>query len=294
MIRNARARVGPDLDSERVDRALAALLGMSRGLARRVVSLGGAWVDGRRVRVQSRPVRTGQEVVAWWADPPEPDPDPLLPAAILLRAGGLVAVDKPAGVHSQAARHRVAGTLPDLVSTRLGLRTCPEPIHRLDADTSGVMLLGTDPFVRARASEAFRQNSLHRTYLAVVDGAPSEDSGIIDLPVERRPASTGWRVLARGPRASLLRLEPTTGRTHQLRIHCRQAGWPVLGDRRYAPSGVASRATGLCLHAWSLELPADLPGGPRLLRAPLPPALLATLCSEGLPVRRLEADPGVR
>ncbi len=283
MIRRSEGRVGPELDGERLDRALAALLGWSRGRARRVVELGGAWVDRRRVRVLARPVRTGQQVVVFWADPAEPEPPPLGPEAVLLRAGGLVAVDKPAGVHAQAARHRVAGTLPDLVAALLDLDVPPEPVHRLDAETSGVMLLGTDTRAVARASAALREGRLHRTYLAVVDAGPPRDSGVLDVPVGGRPASTAWRVLARRERAALVLLEPRTGRTHQLRIHALHGGWAILGDRRHAPPGVAGRAPGLCLHAWRLGLPPGLPGGPRRLEAPLPPAFLATLAAEGLP-----------
>lgn len=299
MIEERRFLVPPELAGERLDRAVALLSGRARGWARRVIELGGVFVGGRRSRTQSQAVVPGQVVEVRWAEPPEEEPEELPRRALLLCERGVVVVDKPAGVHAQAARHRIVGTLPELVARLLGQRTMPEPVHRLDRETSGLVVLGSEPRTRARLGQLWRQGDVRKVYLAVVAGTPDRAEGTIELalardprrpgrmrPVEAgrggQPAVTRYRLLDSAGRSSLLALEPLTGRTHQLRVHCAASGWPILGDLRYAPPEVAARAARLCLHAHRLTLPAAALGRELTLEAPLPADLHAVLAELGL------------
>ncbi|MFH1464961.1 MAG: RluA family pseudouridine synthase [Pseudomonadota bacterium] len=297
MIREAHAQIPADLDGERLDRAMAALLGISRGQARRVLDLGGAYLAGQRLRTASRPVKAGERVQAFWADPAEPEVPPLSESAVLLRRKGLLAVDKPAGVHCQAARHTLVGTLPDLCQQLLGLRTPPEPMHRLDRDCSGVVVLAEHAQARSGLGQLMARGRARKRYLAVVAGEPAEDAMRIAAPIAEdsagpagrrcvaeggQEARTLLRVLVRGAGASLVELEPLTGRTHQLRVHCAHMGLSMLGDPWYAPPEVRGRAPRLCLHAWRLELPRGAPGTPCEVEAPLPEAFMTVMAACGI------------
>jgi tRNA pseudouridine32 synthase/23S rRNA pseudouridine746 synthase len=130
----------------------------------------------------------------------------------------------------------------------------------------------------------FKQGRIAKTYWAVVEGGPTDDEGLIDRPLGRRdetrgwwmrvdpagaPSQTRWRVLGRCQGLSWLALAPLTGRTHQLRVHCADAGWPILGDPIYGPAGRASR-TPLHLHAQSVSIPLSANKPPINCQAPAP------------------------
>ncbi|MDY0063062.1 MAG: RNA pseudouridine synthase [Myxococcota bacterium] len=247
-------------------------------------------------RTQSHGVPAGTLLQVAWAEPPEPEPAPLLPAALLRRKSGWVAVDKPAGVHCQAARHRLRGTLPELVARLLGDHHLPEPVHRLDRDTSGVVVLAREPAWAARLTELWRTGRAAKAYLAVVQGQPGEAAGRLAgllapdparpgtmqlVSREGQPFATRWTRLAAAGGRSLLLLEPETGRMHQLRVSCLALGWPVLGDPRYAPPETAAAAPRLLLHAWRLVL--SPPGHePLSLLAPLPEDFVQAVRQAGL------------
>jgi tRNA pseudouridine32 synthase/23S rRNA pseudouridine746 synthase len=142
-------------------------------------------------------------------------------------------------------------------------------VHRLDMATSGLMLFARGASAQRRLSDAFAQRDVHKRYVAVVDGLVAQDSGEIDLPliadwpnrplqkvdaVAGKPSLTRWRVLERDPlqHTTRVELEPVTGRAHQLRLHLRELGHPILGDALYAPPAVQMRAPRLLLHASAL------------------------------------------
>ncbi|GEO98090.1 RNA pseudouridine synthase [Methylobacterium haplocladii] len=155
---------------------------------------------------------------------------------------------------------------------RFGLPRRPQAAHRLDRDTSGCLVLGRHPKALARLNKLFADGRVEKTYWAIVEGAPQDESGVIDLALARRsddprswwmksdpagdPSLTRWRVLGRSPDggSAWLELAPETGRTHQLRVHCAAMGWPIRGDTIY---GNAPRhgGPGLQLHARALGLP---------------------------------------
>lgn len=193
------------------------------------------------------------------------------PAIALVHADPwLLAVDKPSGLLSQPG---LGSELADSLLSRLQ-RCWPELhlVHRLDRDTSGLLLLARDPLTHRRLSQAFAERRVRKAYLAVVAGQPPGGGGLIEAPLARigtrpprygvvpvaqggKPCQTRWRLLqvdrsARGAR-SLLLLQPRTGRSHQLRVHLALRGHPILGDPIY---GEASSAGRLLLHAWGLSL----------------------------------------
>jgi RluA family pseudouridine synthase len=296
VIRSERFEVPSRLAGERLDRGIAAVAGWTRGEAKRCIARGGVYLDRKRVRVASRKLAAGQRLELWWADPPEADPPPLGPEAVIRRRDGLLVLDKPADVHCQGARHRLAGTLPDMAQVLLGCPAPPEPIHRLDRHCSGLVVLGETRQARRELGLLWRGDGVRKRYLALVAGEPPE-ACTIEAPIGLEPGgASGQRGVVHDGQASrselkrvfqgegvaLVQLEPITGRTHQLRVHCAHMGWPMLGDPWYAPRSVRDLAPRLCLHAWRLRLPRGAPGTPCVVEAPLPEALLAVMQELGI------------
>lgn len=215
-------------------------------------------------------------------------------ARLLYRDAQMLVLDKPAGlpVHRErdAARRE---TLTDwLDELRFGLPRRPELVHRLDRETSGCLVLGRHPKALARLSSLFATGDVEKTYWAVVDGVPAGTSGTIDLPLSEdtghfgprrmrldpngKPAVTRWRVLASAGGRTWLALEPLTGRTHQLRVHCAASGWPIVGDGRYGGGGGP-----LMLHARRVSIPFHPKKNPVVVEAPAPPPLAQAIAGMG-------------
>lgn len=160
------------------------------------------------------------------------------------------------------------------------------PVHRLDLDTSGVLLFATRRKAERELFRQFRERLVDKVYLARVHGPVASDSGTIDLPLRRldgvprsevcpdhgRAARTRYRVVVRTPTHTDLELTPETGRSHQLRVHLLAIGHPILGDRFYAPPEVVAAAPRLMLHARDLSVDHPFTGTRLHLRAPAPPA----------------------
>jgi len=185
---------------------------------------------------------------------------------LIYRDGLMLVIDKPAGF----AVHRGpkgGESLEDYFGTlRFGLPRAPALAHRLDRDTSGCLVLGRHRKALAQLGKLFKNGAIDKTYWAAVEGAPDSEQGEIDLPLGRldvtrgwwmkhdpkgQPALTKWKVLGRCAALTWLALEPLTGRTHQLRVHCAEMGWPILGDAIY---GKAPRHGGPMLHLHAREI----------------------------------------
>lgn len=183
----------------------------------------------------------------------------------------LVVVNKPAGLPSVPGR---GPALADCAWTRVqALAPDALVVHRLDMATSGLLLFARGAALQRALSIAFAERRVHKRYEAIVDGAPAEDEGRIDLPLAAdwpnrprqqvdalrgKPSLTHWNVLAReGPRTRMA-LAPLTGRSHQLRVHAAAMGWPIVGDTLYGGPAAAAEPR-LLLHACELRLvhPAD-------------------------------------
>ena len=213
-------------------------------------------------------------------------PDELL-ARLLYRDGLMLVIDKPAGLAVHRGPKGGESLQDHFGALRFGLPRAPELAHRLDRDTSGCLVLGRHRKALAELGRLFKNGRVGKTYWAVVERGPADDTGRIDLPLGRRdatrgwwmkpdpkgqPAATTWTVLGRAegePKLTWLALEPLTGRTHQLRVHCAAMGWPIVGDAIY---GTAPRSGGpaLQLHAREVVVPLYKNREPIHVTAPVP------------------------
>jgi len=193
---------------------------------------------------------------------------PLEPYVSLLhRDADLLVLDKPSGLLSVPARHPA---LSDSLLTRVQ-KQFPQAsiIHRLDKDTSGVVLMSLNRKAHAFVAAQFEARTVTKSYVAEVWGRVQDEDGTVDLPLaidphdkprhrvdheHGKPAQTRWHVLSHGENMTRLRLFPLTGRTHQLRVHMKALGHPILGDEFYADGPALSASSRLLLHAEELSL----------------------------------------
>jgi tRNA pseudouridine32 synthase/23S rRNA pseudouridine746 synthase len=221
-----------------------------------------------------------------------------LEARLLYRDALMLVIDKPAGIAVHRGPKGGDNLEAHFHALRFGLPRAPALAHRLDRDTSGCLVLGRHRKALERLGLLFKQGKVAKTYWAIVEGGPAEDEGLVDLPLGRLdaargwwmkvdpaglPAQTRWRVLGRtreGPPMTWLALEPLTGRTHQLRVHCAAQGWPIVGDPVY---GTAPRSggTGLQLHAREVSVPLYKGKDPVTVAAPVPDHMRDGLSSCG-------------
>ena len=178
-------------------------------------------------------------------------------ARVLHRDGLMLVIDKPAGLPVHRGPKGGANLEASFDALRFGLPRPPVLAHRLDRDTSGCLVLGRHRKATASLGLLFKHGKISKTYWAVVEGGPAEDEGTIDMPLGRlnaergwwqkpdpdgQKAVTNWKVLGRGDGLTWLALEPVTGRTHQLRVHCAGQGWPIVGDNIYGNGPALRRA----------------------------------------------------
>lgn len=218
-----------------------------------------------------------------------------LTTRLLYRDAMMLVIDKPAGI----AVHRGpkgGESLEDYFSAlRFGLPRNPALVHRLDRETSGCLALGRHHKAIEKLGLLFKQGRVEKTYLAITEGSPADEEGLIDLPLARLNPERGWwmkidpagspsqtqfRVLARAANRALLELKPLTGRTHQLRLHCAALGFPILGDAIYGRGG----SGGLMLHARSIAIPLYKNKEPVKAEALLPEHMREALLMSGLPM----------
>jgi tRNA pseudouridine32 synthase/23S rRNA pseudouridine746 synthase len=203
---------------------------------------------------------------------------------LLHRDGLMLVIDKPAGLPV----HRGPKGGPNLEASfdalRFGLPRPPVLAHRLDKDTSGCLVLGRHRKATASLGLLFKHGKISKTYWAIVEGGPTADDGIIDLPLGRlnaergwwqkvdeqgQPAVTNWKVMGRGDGLTWLALEPVTGRTHQLRVHTSAQGWPIVGDNIYG-NGPRFGEPRLHLHSRAIGIPISKNKEPVRVTAPAP------------------------
>ena len=296
--------VARDDDSLRLDRWFAHHYpGLGHGRLQKLLRTGQVRIDGHRAKAGTR-LAAGQIVrVPPMGEGvrPAPRPPPVdretreaLRARVLYRDDDIIALDKPAGLAVQggSGQHRHLDALAEAL--RFDAVVPPRLVHRLDKDTSGVLLLARHGTAARWLARAFRDGVVAKTYWAVVVGVPRPAAGEIDRALakgggrmgadtEGRAAVTRYRTIAvNDGKAAWLALAPLTGRTHQLRVHCTLLGTPIAGDRKYGGRGAHLAAAGgrLQLHARELVLPhAD--GGNLRLRAPLPAHMAETFAALG-------------
>lgn len=279
--------------NERLDVFLANQLGMSRSQGAKLLRDEQVQVNGRHER-PSYQVQAGDRLqVAQTQHSSVPQViAPNLP--VVYEDDDLLVIDKPAGINTHAGAGQAPGeaTIADFARQHT---TDPDPerpgiVHRLDRDTSGLLIIAKTPTAKDYLQQAFREHKVQKTYLLLVTGRPAPPEAVIKLPLDRDPAHplrravvasgreaiTAYRTLATYPGYSYLEAHPKTGRTHQLRVHFAAIGHPIAGDHTYGSPQRALRLKRHFLHAAGLTF--KTPSGNQLdLQSPLPPDLATTL-----------------
>jgi 23S rRNA pseudouridine1911/1915/1917 synthase len=189
---------------------------------------------------------------------------------IIYEDDSLAVVDKPSGLLTVPTPKNERRTLTSI----LGLYPC----HRLDRDTSGLIIYAKTKLIQNKMMEEFRQRSVKKTYIAFVQGIPSRGQGVIRGRIEGLSAETGYKVIEKRSGFAIVEAMPTTGRTNQIRIHFKSIGHPILGESKYAfRRDFKIKAKRLCLHAAKLEFKHPENGKILRLGAGLPQDLRAFL-----------------
>jgi len=275
-------RVDEEWKGKRADRLLAF---MYPQFARSAVS---KLFDHKQVQKGGAPLKAGEKLHVGDEIEVEDhllvDKPPAIEIPIIYEDSDVVVINKPVGIlsHSKGAFNpeaTVSSWLRDYAhlreeGDRVGI------VHRLDRTTSGVMITAKTPEAQSWLQKQFSQRKVKKTYVATVEGHLTDEEAVIDMPIERnpanpksfrtgqtgKPATTHYRVLSEGDKTSVVELRPTTGRTHQIRVHLKAMGHPIVGDTLYG----AKPALRIYLHALELEL--TLPSRKRqTFTAPLPP-----------------------
>ncbi|MEM7434688.1 MAG: RluA family pseudouridine synthase [Myxococcota bacterium] len=298
--------MAPEHAGQRLDRFVQSRIPrLSRTRAQEIVRSCAYRADGSRRRASER-VRTGETVIL--VRPAFEEPEVPLYFDVLYEDAAVLAVDKPSGlpVHPSATYHK--NTLTYLLRERFG-DDAPQIAHRLDRETSGLLLCGRTAESERRLKNAFENRRVSKRYLAIVEGRMPENEGRITLPMDQAkeglhilmevtsegegyPCATRYRVVARSDTSTLVALAPESGRQHQLRVHLSAIGFPIVGDKLYGPQGVEPFLeyieTGMtdslarrlgharqALHAYALTFEHPTDGQPTTLSAPLPDDLVS-------------------
>ena len=256
--------VTPEVAGLRLDEGARLLFPeLSKTRLRKIIDWGGCAVGGGMVRVASRLLKEGDEIVLGVMEPERYRERELTSGEILLDDPEYLAVCKEAGLNCQRTPYQLKGTLEYLVGQLFRGRGSSEPVrivHRLDRGTSGVMIFPTAQRPAAHLSLLLKEGTVVKRYWALVRGIPAAAAWAVDLPIAKvgsarygvatpgREARSGFRVMATGDGAALIEATPHTGRTHQLRVHLAHSGLPVVGDPTYG-GGPAPR---MMLHCRSM------------------------------------------
>jgi 23S rRNA pseudouridine1911/1915/1917 synthase len=280
----------------RLDAVVAERLSLTRADAQRAIAGGRVRVDGA-LRPKSHRLAGGERLsvdLTGMGDVPPEDP----PVEVRYRDTYLLIVSKPAGLPTHPTVGRLSGTLVNrLIGMGVPLSSAGGPlrpgiVHRLDAGTSGLLIVASTDQAHHALTAMIRRHEVDRRYLALVRGAVEHDRFAVDAPLGRvgsrirvravtgKEAETRFEVRDRFDRATLLEAAPTTGRTHQIRVHLSAVGHPILGDRTYGGGGDDAKRLGLTrpfLHSWRLSFHHPITGERIEVEDPLPPELIVAL-----------------
>jgi 23S rRNA pseudouridine1911/1915/1917 synthase len=295
--------VVPETAQGRVDRFVADVSGLSRSYVQKLISEGHVTASGSAVKANDT------IIPGWVLDLEVPDPKPLdlepepIPLSVVYEDDDMLIVDKAAGLVVHPAVGHWTGTLVNALLARDteygGIAGVQRPgiVHRLDRDTSGLLMVAKNDKSQASLMAQLKARGVKKTYLGLVQGSVAATTGRIEAPIGRDPnhrtrmavvpdgrdSVTGYRVRERLGAWTLLELDLVTGRTHQIRVHLAAIGHPLAGDPVYG-NGTSRRgpegSTRLFLHSWRLEMESPTDGHLIRATAPLPPELELVL--EGL------------
>jgi len=277
-------------DGRRIDVLISESAGLTRSRVASLISDGFCLVDGKKCLKAGAKAAPGVPVTLTVPPPRDPTPQPEdIPLEILYEDADLAVVIKPRGMVVHPAAGHADGTMVNALLSRLdslggiGGELRPGIVHRLDKDTSGLLLVAKNDESQAELSRMLKDREMEKHYLALAEGLFREPSGEISAPIGRskkdrkkmaadpegRDALTRWQVLAAGSAATLLDVHILTGRTHQIRVHLRSIGHPVCGDPLYGfEKGL--RVPCLMLHAASLSFTHPRTKEKMTFRAPVP------------------------
>ena len=301
--------VPPEAEGLRIDVFLAESAEITRARAAQLIAQGCVWID-QRPAVKAGLKLCAGAVLAWTlpeARPMQAEPE-ALPLHILYQDADLAVVEKPTGMVVHPAAGNAQGTLVHALLYHLrdlsgiGGVLRPGIVHRLDKDTSGALIVAKHDAAHLALSAQLKARAMRKVYAALVEGAPREDEGCIDLPLARDPrdrkrmavvpggreARTLYRVAARWPGMSLLCIRLITGRTHQIRVHMRATGHPLLGDVIYGGRRTREQTPRLMLHANQVTFAHPTTGTAMTVCAPWPSDFVAALA------RAVPTTPGQR
>ena len=293
------ARVPDAAAGRRFDAVLAELFPeFSRSRLSEWIKSGAALLDGVPARPRD-PVRGGELAILNATLDTETDAIPEdIPLSVLYEDEHVFVIDKPAGLVVHPGAGNPTGTLVNALLFRdPSLASVPRAgvVHRLDKDTSGLLLVAKNDQSQLALSRQLQERQMEKHYRALVEGNLREDSGRIDQPIARskkdrkkmaidpegRPSITDWTVLARGRNVTLLDVHILTGRTHQIRVHMKSIGHPVCGDPIYG-SGRGAKVPRLMLHAYTLSFTHPRTGERMTFTAPLPEEFVQGLRGNGV------------
>lgn len=300
----------------RVDVAVAAVAGISRAHAQRLLGDGRALVDGRSRRASDRLVG-GEQLRITLSAPPDPTLVPeAIPIQVVYEDDDVLVVDKPAGMVVHPSAGHPTGTLVHALLGRAASRNeslgsvagvgRPGIVHRLDRDTSGLLVVAKTDAAQAALMRQFGQRAVDKEYVALVRGEAPAARGRIEAPVGRDPrdrqrmavvargrsAVTDYEVIGSGGGYTLLRLQPHTGRTHQLRAHLSYLRLPIAGDLRYGGGAGPGELRRQFLHATRLAFARPSDGARLEAWSELPPDLAASLDASGIAAAALPVGAG--
>jgi 23S rRNA pseudouridine1911/1915/1917 synthase len=310
--------VKPRTDGKRIDAYLASrFTDYSRNVIQRIIEAEAVEVNGRPVKASYK-IRAGDQVRVWLPELPDTTPAAEeIPIEVVYEDEVLTVVNKPADMVTHPSRGNWRGTLVnaiqfhyDQLSTAAG-EDRPGIVHRLDRDTTGLLIVVKDDLAHRRLALQFEHRTIHKEYLAIVYGAPGRDSDYVEQPIGFHPivrekmavrsiedggreSSTFYEVVERFRGYALVRCKPRTGRTHQIRVHMTHIGHPLIADKPYsgrdkltladleAPGSQSDDSNGVliarqALHAHALRFVHPMTEQVIELTAPLPPDMARAL-----------------
>ncbi len=263
-------------------------LDLGRGLIRRMKRGGGVFLNGEKDYLTRR-VRAGDEIkIVFYEEGTDLKPQDI-PLDIVYEDNYLLVINKPAGMVVHPTGSYQDQTLANAIAHHwqmIGLKARVRLVHRLDKDTSGLLMVAKEPYTLQRLLRQLGEGGLVREYLAVVAGSPIPSRGVIRAPIGRstehgvkrvistegKEACTFYKTIAQRSGLSLLRLNLKSGRTHQIRVHLAGLGYPLLGDPLYGP--LPTDLGRQALHAWRLEFTHPRTAERQVIYCPLPADLI--------------------
>ena len=283
--------------SERLDVFLSEKLDKTRSAVKKLVDDGEITVNGNKVKA-GRTLKIGEEISVNIPDPVKLDLEAEnIPLDIIYQDKDIAIINKPQGMTVHAGHGTHGSTLVNALLYHLdslsGINGVIRPgiVHRIDKDTSGLLVVAKNDAAHLSLSEQIKNKTCHRIYLALLEGTVKQNDGIIDTFIGRsdknrtmmavkdsgRRAVTHFKVLKRYKEFTFAEFRLETGRTHQIRVHCKYIGHPIVGDPVYGYEKQKFKLNGQLLHAWKLELTHPSTGERMSFEAPLPDYFQAVL-----------------